>query len=147
MRREHQAETEGLASALRVAADGITHPQPDGAPLRELQRKVHALVNTTADPYVRTLGFIIDQWIKDYYYNFAGDVMSSAWAEVEAIRADLLKDSTSQAFIHLASALSSDSKGDGFAAIEELVSFYLAAIDEANGVVSKAYGGLELSER
>ena len=147
MRDEYRTEKEALASSLVAIADAITCEHYNGAPLRELQRQVYTVVSNTADPFLRTLGFIIDQWIKDYYYNFAGDVMSSAWAEVETIRAKLLRSATSQALMHLAAALSADSKADGFCAIELLISSYLAAIDDANMVVERAYGRLKVCDR
>ena len=138
MRDEYRAEAEALASSLRATAEAITNRQYGKAPLRDLQRRAHAVASSSGDAYLRTLGFVIDQWIQDYYYNFAGDVMSSAWEEVEKIRIALLREVTSQGLMPLASALSTGMKADGFSAIEVLISSYLTAIEKANTTVEKA---------
>jgi hypothetical protein len=82
------------------------------------------------DRRMRTLGFIIDEWVKDYYLNFAGDVVSPLWERIELIRKELLRQKASPALDLLATAVAEGT--DPTEALEELITSYLDGIAAAN---------------
>src|SRR5687767_11687556 len=73
-----------------------------GAPLRKLQQSAQRLQFDSVDNRLKTLGFIIDQWIKDYYLNFAGDIVTPDWQQIETLRKELLQNKVSHALRLLA---------------------------------------------
>jgi hypothetical protein len=101
-----------------------------GAHLRKLQRFAQGMLFSTSDGRMRTLGFMVDQWVKDYYLNFAGDVVSPHWEGIELIRKELLRQKTSHALDLLATAVAEGT--DPTEAFEELITSYLDAITAAN---------------
>ncbi len=102
----------------------------NGAPLRTLQHFANAALFDTPDPAVKMLCFIMDQWIKDYYFNFAGDVVSPQWERIEQIRKNLLQQKASLALDRLATAVAEGAEPTK--ALEELITAYLDAISAAN---------------
>ena len=101
-----------------------------GAPLRKLQQFARGMLFGAQDRRMRTLGFIIDEWVKDYYLNFAGDVVSPLWERIELIRKELLRQKASPALDLLATAVAEGT--DPTEALEELITSYLDGIAAAN---------------
>jgi hypothetical protein len=107
-----------------------------GAPLRTLQHFANAMLFNTADRSMKAVCFIMDQWVKDYYFNFAGDVVSPRWERVEQIRKDLLQQKASRAIDLLATAVAEGAEPTK--ALEELITSYLDAISAANLELAQA---------
>jgi hypothetical protein len=125
-----------LVALLGQCSAELRTGQNSNAPLRRLQDFVRPLLYVRTDPDVRTIAFILDEWIKDYYLNFAGDIMSSNWSDVDKIRNDLLSEKTAIALARLAESVVSG-PDRAFHAIEHLVVSYLDAIEEANEAVGR----------
>ena len=126
-----------FAASLAACAEGLSDGKRSGASLRQLQRQAQAIImGANEDVYLRTIAFIIDQWVKDYYFNFAGDVISAAWTSVEDVRIRLLSRDTSRALNCLADAIPSGST-EAFEGLQGLVCTYLEAIKTANAEVNR----------
>jgi hypothetical protein len=124
-----------FAEELRSCSQALASASP-GAPLRRLQHFARSVLFDTPDRKLRTLCFIIDEWVKDYYLNFAGDVVSPSWERIELIRKALLRDKASHAFDRLANAVAQGT--DPIEAVEELVTSYLDGIVAANAELERA---------
>ena len=136
-----------FAACLRTCAQFLEDGRLTGSPLRELQRHSQRLMDVAeGDTHLRTLAFIVDQWIKDYYFNFVGDVISTAWREVEEVRIRLLSRDTSSALRAVAESVVAD-LDKGLGAVENLVCTYLNAIKKANDEVNRAMGKGDGQER
>jgi hypothetical protein len=124
-----------FAEELRICSRALASAS-SGAPLRRLQHFARDVLFSTPDRKLRTLCFIIDQWVKDYYLNFAGDVFSPSWERIEVIRKELLRQSASHAFDRLADAVAEGT--NPIEALEELVTSYLDGIAAANVELERA---------
>ncbi len=118
-----------FAEELRRCSQALASATP-GAPLRKLQQFARGILFGTQDRTMRTLGFILDEWVKDYYLNFAGDVVSPVWERIEQIRKELLRRKASDALGLLATSLAEGT--DPSQALEELITSYLDGITAAN---------------
>jgi|SRR5438132_4904314 len=123
-----QSSRERFADELTRCADSRS-AITDVAPLRNLQHFVQGVLYED-DRELRALAFIIDEWIKDYYLNFAGDVVVPAWEAVDSIRQDLLQQHVPNTFRELANALTE--RTDIFKPIAELIAVYIDSIKAAN---------------
>jgi len=128
---EGQNKRAELVIILNHCSEALADRCSSNAPLRQLQHLVRSLLYVGSDSYLRTIAFILDEWIKDYYLNFAGDIMTRNWSQVDAIRTELLSGPTSTALAKLSEAVSAGSQ-EAFSAIEQLVVSYLDAIEKAN---------------
>jgi hypothetical protein len=128
-RNEFSRRLVSCADALKVGKRG------NGA-IRELQSYLRQLFFASTDGYLRTIAFVLDEWIKDYILNFAGDVVTPNSEDLDEIRERLLSESIALALMELAEGTRTSSE-KAFAAIERLVVSYLDAIQEANKVVDE----------
>jgi hypothetical protein len=135
MLKNEQTRSE-FSHRLRDCALSLSQGQSGNAPIRELQSHARELFFANSDSYLRTIGFLLDQWIKDYIFNFAGDVITLNSEAVDEIRERLLREDTATALLDLSGAICSAPE-NAFAAIERLITSYLEAIQEANQVVNE----------
>ena len=105
--------------------------EPVQHPLRELQRVARSVMYEGKDPYVRTVAFILDLWIEDFYFNFAGDVLSPASEAVDKIREKFLTESLGPLLGTLSEVVLRDS-ASGLGVFEKIATSYLDARLEAN---------------
>ena len=130
-------ERERFAAALRDCAAQLSAGS-GRAPLRTLQRVARSIVEgSSAESSVRTIAFLVDQWITDYYLNFAGDIVAG-WEHVEQIRVALLREKTADAIAQLSDAVATGSS-DVLKALEALIGSYLKAVDSANRVATESH--------
>ncbi len=125
-----------LSAALRECADQLSAGTSARAPLRALQQVAHTIVESAADSSVRTVAFVIDEWVNDFYLNFAGDIVFE-WQRVEEVRETFLRNQAAAALSELSRALKG-APSDVLTALEVLVVSYLDAVRQANHVVTDA---------
>ena len=107
----------------------------DCAPLRDLQAVARRLDSVENDRHVRTAAFLLQLWIEDYYFNFAGDIPSDGSEYVDEVRCRMLSGPTANALKKLGEAVAEESVRT-LEAYEDLFASYLEAIDEANRKVT-----------
>ena len=131
------AERSRLAAAVRQCGAALARrkedgtPLDDGQPLRELQKVVRSVTEVEGEPFLSTVAFLLDAWIADYYYNFAGDVPANRSEDIAKVRGRFNAGEATEALGELASAVVGDSVGT-MEAFVRLVSAYLKAVREAN---------------
>lgn len=136
---DEERKTDGrlLSESLKECADSLSRETEadEGAPLRRVQRLARSLMFDSEDAYIRTISFIIDEWVKDYYLNFAGDIFSPAEEDIERIRAKLLHDNVSPALKALSVAVANEERSETLKGVEALTTSYLDSIDETKSFV------------
>lgn len=126
-----------VSNDLRVCAQLLSAGHEDGAPLRKLQKQLQVHIASPENQLITTIAFILDLWIADYYFNFAGDVVTPVWQEVDAIQSSLLKKDVSDALLHLSETIMSEEQNPT-SAFERLVTSYLKAREQANSEVNNS---------
>jgi hypothetical protein len=122
-------EIASWAAALVECGDALSKGGP-GAPLRRLQTFLRGEI-AGGSSSSKTLAFLIDEWIRDYYLNFAGDLLPSASEEVERIRGLLMSDRIGPALSDLGKRIDAGSVA-WFSSLEAMIVAYLDAVSEAN---------------
>ena len=128
--KDDTADHRGLALALRECADMLAGGETDQAPLRKLQRVARNFQSASGDLYVRAISFVLDAWIKDYYFNFAGDIVSPASQRVDDIRERFLGTDVATALAELSEHVENRSV-ESLRSIEKVLGAYLDASHEA----------------
>lgn len=128
-----------MLTALRKCSGILCSPldaltgggMPGNHPLRELQSVARSLIYGEEDLFLRTVAFLLDLWIEDFYFNFAGDILSPASEAVDEIRDKLLTESIGPALSRLSEVISSRTT-DVFDPFQEIATSYLNARLAAN---------------
>lgn len=120
-----------LSEALKDCADTLRTEPDKGAPLRKVQRLARSLLFSSEDSYTRGLAFILDEWIGEYYLNFAGDIFSPAAEDLERLRQALLREKVSSAFESLSRAVDSRNEADTLQGLQALAVSYLDTVKDA----------------
>ena len=135
---ETEVSLERLGNAFRECAGYL---RADRAPTNDNLRRIHplrilqqelrrVLEEGGEDRLARTVAFLVDAWIRDYFLNFAGDVLSPASLAVDEIRKRLIQGQVVDAFEKLGAGLTGDSS-EIIEAQVMLVCSYLEAISES----------------
>lgn len=120
-----------LASAISECAQSMEEEPDDKAPLRELQSKAKRALLEHEGDHERTIAYLLDVWIDDYYFNWAGDIDTE---KVEEVQRRFAHDA-SRAMRKLAESLRGQNAEETLAALARLICRYLDAVREAKEIL------------
>ena len=79
-----------VVRALKGCADSLCAKEFEDAPLRLLQREIQPALRDREDSSLRTVAFLLDAWVDDFYFNLATDVPSKVSEEFDTLRTQFL---------------------------------------------------------
>lgn len=126
---------EQLSYAVALCGRALGKEEEQTAPLRALQKVSRAATHSASNGYIRSVAFILDTWIADFYYNFAGDIVSPNWEQAHIVREQLIRTRSAMILKQLAEAISEESAGATWLAVQELIASYLEAVEVATRAV------------